>query len=107
MDKEQQLFILNSLEQVTNKSDAVKESIILLKKSLLEANTSPVSYPKGKVILTPKLANYLLQRDFRILNLKAHYENKQKTVYVFAVEKGFDKAIEDYNRKYYPHKFEN
>ena len=53
----------------------------------------------SKIIFSPQLANYLLDRGYKIIHLKPKTNNKNETVYVFAVEKGFYEAIYEYRKE--------
>ena len=60
-------------------------------------NTSKIL--TSKIIFSPQLANYLLDRGYKIIHLKPKNNNKNETVYVFAVEKGFYEAIYEYRKE--------
>ena len=49
----------------------------------------------SKLIFSPQLANYLLDKGFKIIHLKQHNKGRS-TVFVFAVENGFYEAIGEY-----------
>lgn len=51
-----------------------------------------------KLIFSPQLANYLLRRGFRVLELKPHREHTGEAIYVFAVEDGFYQAIDNFRK---------
>lgn len=52
----------------------------------------------SKLIFSPQLANFLLDKGFKIIHLKPHNTNNQ-SIYVFTVEKGFYEAIQEYRNK--------
>lgn len=49
-----------------------------------------------KIIISPQVANYLLQKRFRINNLKPKKGAPNETVFVFVVEDGFYEALESF-----------
>lgn len=60
-----------------------------------ELNTS--HHLNSKLIFSPQLANYLLDRGFIIIHLKKH-EVTGDTIFVFQVDGGFYDAIYDYRQ---------
>ena len=68
-------------------------------------NTSKIL--TSKLIFSPQLANFLLDKGFKIIHLKPHNVNGQ-SVYVFAVEEGFNQAIMEFRsraNKEYTHEY--
>lgn len=61
-----------------------------------QINTSKIL--TSKLIFSPQLANFLLEKGFKVIHLKPHNVTKQ-TVYVFTVEKGFYEAIQEYRKE--------
>lgn len=51
---------------------------------------------KGKLIMNSNLAVYLLQKGFRIIDLKANRTDRKRTVFIFQVEEGLAEAITEY-----------
>ena len=64
---------------------------------ITELNTA--HYISSKLIFSPQLANYLLDRGFTITHLKKH-EVSGETIFVFQVEKGFYETIYNYRQNY-------
>lgn len=52
-----------------------------------------------KVVLTPTLAKHLLERGFRIVDLKPHKDDPRRTVFVFENCKELEIAVWDYKFK--------
>jgi predicted CoA-binding protein len=50
----------------------------------------------AKVIFSPQLANYLLANGYTIIKLKPKHDNILETVFVFRLEDGLYKCIEDW-----------
>lgn len=50
----------------------------------------------GKLIMNPNLAVYLLRKGFRIIDLKQNRDDKRRSIFVFEIEEGLDKAMTDY-----------
>ena len=62
---------------------------------ITELNTA--HYISSKLIFSPQLANYLLDRGFTIIHLKKH-EITGDTIFVFQIDSGFYDAIYDYRQ---------
>lgn len=60
-------------------------------------NTSKVL--STKLIFSPQLANYLIERRFKSIGVKPHQNNPDRGVFVFLVEPGFYEAIAEYREK--------
>lgn len=61
-----------------------------------QINTSKIL--SSKLIFSPQLANYLLQRGFKIIHLKPHNATNQ-TIFVFTVDTGFYETIDKYRKE--------
>ena len=48
---------------------------------------------KTKLIFSPQLAQYLLHNGYTIIELKRKRDNERETVFVFAVEEGFEQCV--------------
>lgn len=46
--------------------------------------------------MNPNLAVYLLRKGFRIIDLKQNRDDKRRSIFVFEIEEGLDKAMTDY-----------
>ena len=50
----------------------------------------------AKIIFSPQLANFLLQRGYTIIKLKPKKTNTDESVFVFKLEDGLLESIEDW-----------
>ena len=50
----------------------------------------------AKIIFSPQLANFLLQRGYTIIKLKPKKTNPDESVFVFKLEDGLLESIEDW-----------
>lgn len=50
----------------------------------------------AKIIFSPQLANFLLQRGYTIIKLKPKKDNEAESVFVFKLEDGLLESIEDW-----------
>lgn len=64
-----------------------------------ESNINTSKILTSKIIFSPQLANYLLDRGYKIIHLKPKNDNSNQTVFVFAVEKGFYDEIYNYRKE--------
>lgn len=52
---------------------------------------------KTKIIMNPNVAVFLLNKGYRIVDIEAHRENRDKSVFIFKVEDGLFEAMEEYS----------
>ena len=50
----------------------------------------------AKIIFSPQLANYLLQRGYTIIKLKPKHDNTNESVFVFRMEEGLLDCISEW-----------
>ena len=50
----------------------------------------------GKLIKSQRLARYLLKEGFTIIDIKAHKDSRDRTVFVFKKEEGLSEAMSRY-----------
>lgn len=51
----------------------------------------------AKIIFSPQLANFLLKKGYTIIKLKPKHSAPDETVYVFKMDEGLLKAIEEWS----------
>jgi hypothetical protein len=54
---------------------------------------------QAKLVFNPAIARHLLKLGFTIIDIKAHKENKSKSVFVFSNEPGLEDEFNKYNIK--------
>ncbi len=51
----------------------------------------------GKLIFSPKVAKYLLNRNYQIVDIKPDRNDRNKTIFIFRNDAGLNEAILDYS----------
>ncbi len=51
---------------------------------------------KGKLIMNPNLAVYLLKRGFTIIDIKPNRKDKRRSVFIFREEEGLNDVLTEY-----------
>lgn len=46
---------------------------------------------KGKLIFSNAIARHLIQKGHKVIDIKPHKENKDRTIFVFEVDENFEK----------------
>ena len=51
---------------------------------------------RGKVVITPQLAKYLLAKGYQIIDLKPDRNQKRNSVFIFRLDDGIDERIREF-----------